>query len=141
MVKSVRVDDISELSLVPSISVYRGIQWYDYFVCVGVMYSGEYMFVMLLALSVHPHWASWKVSLATVAGLIPTVAKLTFQLARCGYTLRVTSQTSYKLFAWVHNVHQHTQNKNYWLIDNEFAIFGCLHIQSKKYKIQMLLLI
>jgi hypothetical protein len=23
------------------------------------------------------------------------VAKLTFQLARCGYTLRVTSQTSY----------------------------------------------
>ena len=38
-VKSVRVDDISELSLVPSISVYSKIYLC---VCVGVMYSGEY---------------------------------------------------------------------------------------------------
>ena len=34
-------------------------------------------------------------SIPKVAGSIPTVAKQTFQLARCGYTLRVTSQTSY----------------------------------------------
>jgi hypothetical protein len=34
-------------------------------------------------------------SIPKVAGSIPTVAKLTFQLARCGCTLRVTSQTSY----------------------------------------------
>ena len=40
------------------------------------MYSGEYD-VCDITLSVHPHWASWKVS-------FPTVAKLTFQLARCG---------------------------------------------------------
>jgi hypothetical protein len=36
-----------------------------FFVCVGVMYSGEYD-VCDVTLSVHPHWASWKVCLATV---------------------------------------------------------------------------
>jgi hypothetical protein len=75
-----------------------------YFVCVGVMYSGEYD-VCDVTLSVHPHRASWKVS-------FPTVAKLTFQLARCGLkknyfwklfvmllecALRVTSQTTFFL--------------------------------------------
>ena len=30
-----------------------------------------------------------------VAGSIPTVVRLTFQPARCGYTLRVTSKTLY----------------------------------------------
>ena len=30
-----------------------------------------------------------------VAGLIPTVVRLTFQPTRCGYTLRVTSKTIY----------------------------------------------
>jgi hypothetical protein len=34
-------------------------------------------------------------SIPKVAGSIPTVANLTFQLARCGCTLRVTAQTSY----------------------------------------------
>jgi hypothetical protein len=54
-----------------------------------------------VTLSVHPHRASWKVCLTTV-GIepttfgIPTVqVRQTFQLARCGCTLRVTSQTSY----------------------------------------------
>jgi hypothetical protein len=50
----VRVDDISELSLVPSISMYSR---YDIFVCVCVMYSGEYD-VCDITLSVHPHRAS-----------------------------------------------------------------------------------
>ena len=36
------------------------------------------------------HWPS----IPKVAGSIPTVVRQTFQLARCGYTLRVTSQTS-----------------------------------------------
>ena len=44
-VKSVRVDDISELSLVPSISVYS--------TCYS-MYSGEYD-VCVVTLSVHHH--------------------------------------------------------------------------------------
>ena len=39
------------------------------------------------------HWTS----LPKVADSIPTVVKQTFQLARCGCTLRVTSQTSYSL--------------------------------------------
>ena len=34
------------------------------------------------------HWTS-------IAGSIPTVVRLTFQLSRCGYTLRVTSKTLY----------------------------------------------
>ena len=38
----------------------------------------------------NPKWTS----IPKVEGLIHTVAKLTFQLARCGCTLRVTSQTS-----------------------------------------------
>ena len=59
-VKSVQVDDISELSLVSSISVYFKIRY------------------------IH----------AKVAGSIATVAKQTFQLARCGCTLRVTSCTN-----------------------------------------------
>jgi hypothetical protein len=36
----------------------------------------------------------WYTSIPKVAGSIPTVAKQTFQLARCGCILRVTSQTS-----------------------------------------------
>ena len=35
------------------------------------------------------HWTS----IPKVAGSIPTVVRQTFQLARCGCTLRVTSQT------------------------------------------------
>jgi hypothetical protein len=34
------------------------------------------------------------------------VARLTFQLGRCGCTLRVTSQTSYSP-AWEHNTNTH----------------------------------
>ena len=36
------------------------------------------------------HWTS----IPKVAGSIPTVVRLTFQPAWCGYTLRVTSKTS-----------------------------------------------
>ena len=35
------------------------------------------------------HWTS----ISKVAGSIPTMVKQTFQLARCGFTLRVTLQT------------------------------------------------
>ena len=52
-VKSVRVGDILELSLVSSISMYSMIL----FVCVGVMYSGEYD-VCGVTLSVHQHRTS-----------------------------------------------------------------------------------
>ena len=65
--------DISELSLVPSISVYI---------------SNRPDRVAQLA----EHWAS----IPKVVGSIPTVARpIFFKPARCGYTLRVTSQTSY----------------------------------------------
>ena len=37
------------------------------------------------------HWAS----IPKVVGSIPTVSGIFFKLARCGYTLRVTSQASY----------------------------------------------
>ena len=37
------------------------------------------------------HWAS----IPKVVGSIPTVVRHIFKLARCGYTLRVTSQASY----------------------------------------------
>ena len=67
------------------------------------MYSGEY--VCGVTLSVHPHRASWKVCLTTVGiepksiGLVFQRSRVrfhrwqTFQLARCGCTLRVTPQT------------------------------------------------
>jgi hypothetical protein len=88
VVKSVRVDDISELSLVPSISVYSMVWLF----CVCWSYVLRWI------------WCLWCYSeCASTPGKlyrfprrsIPTVAKLTFQLARCGCTLRVTSQTSY----------------------------------------------
>ena len=52
-VRSVRVCDISELSLVPSISMQSSN--HDIF-CVGVMYSGEYD-ICDVTLSVYPHRA------------------------------------------------------------------------------------
>ena len=55
-VRSVRVCDISELSLVPSISMQSSN--HDFF-CVAVMYSGEYD-VCNVTLSVYPHRASLK---------------------------------------------------------------------------------
>ena len=51
------------------------------------MYSGEYD-ACDVTLSVYPHRAS------EVVGSIPTVSGIFFKLARCGYTLRVTSQAS-----------------------------------------------
>jgi hypothetical protein len=47
--------------------------------------------MMIIFVCAVVHWTS----ILKVTGSIPTVAKLTFQLARCGCTLRVTSQTSY----------------------------------------------
>ena len=92
-----------------------------FFLCVGVMYSGEYD-VCGVTLSVYPHRANLKnmpdhggnrtydlwnwntspdrvaqlaehwASVPKVVGSIPIV--IFFKLARCGYTLRVTSQAS-----------------------------------------------
>ena len=50
------------------------------------MYSGEYD-ACDVTLSVYPHRAG--------VGSIPSVAGIFFKPARCGYTLRVTSQASY----------------------------------------------
>ena len=55
-VRSVRVCDISELSLVPSTSMQSSN--HDIF-CVGVVYSGEYD-ICDVTLSVYPHRASLK---------------------------------------------------------------------------------
>ena len=75
VVKSVRVDDISELSLVPSISVYSKI-WY---LCVLVLCTQvNMMFVMLPWVCNH-------------TGQAENRGQAHFQLARCG----VTSQTPY----------------------------------------------
>ena len=59
---SVRVCDISEQNLVPSISMYSNN--HDFF-CVGVMYSGEYD-TCDVTLSVYTHRASLKLCLTTV---------------------------------------------------------------------------
>jgi hypothetical protein len=40
------------------------------------------------------HWAVWA-SIPKVVVSIPTVVRHNFKLARCGYTLRLTSQASY----------------------------------------------
>ena len=75
------------------------------------MYSGEYD-ACDVTLSVYPHRASLKdmpdhggnrtydfgilASIPKVVGSLPTVIRHIFQAsARCGYTLRVTSQASY----------------------------------------------
>ena len=84
MVKSVRVDDISELSLVPSISVYS-MTWF--FSCALVLCTQVNMFVLLLWVCIHTGQAEkfawpWWTSIPKVAGSIPTVGKQTFQLAR-----------------------------------------------------------
>ena len=55
-VRSVRVCDISEQNLVPSISMYSND--HDFF-CVGIMYSGEYD-TCDVTLSEYPHRASLK---------------------------------------------------------------------------------
>ena len=68
--KSVRVCGISELSLVPSVP----------------------MCVLMLCTQVNQlaeHWTG----IPKIAGSIPTVVRQTVQLARCGYTHRVTSET------------------------------------------------
>ena len=57
--------------------------------CVGVMYSGEYD-ACDVTLSVYPHRASLN-NMPDHGGH----AGILFKLARCGYTLRVTSQTSF----------------------------------------------
>jgi hypothetical protein len=41
--------------------------------------------------SAWPRWGHWT-SIPKVSGSIPTVVRQTFQPARCGFTLRVTSQ-------------------------------------------------
>ena len=75
-VRSVQVCDISELSLVPSISMQSSN--HDFF-CVSVVYSGEYD-VCDVTLSVYPHRASLKnICLATV-GIEPTTFGI---LAQC----------------------------------------------------------
>ena len=74
-VRSVLVCDISELSLVPSISMQSNNHDFS---CVGVMYSGEYD-VCDVTLSVYPHQASSKICLTTV-GIEPTTFGI---LAQC----------------------------------------------------------
>ena len=52
----------------------------------NITYSNRFDLVAQLA----ERWTS----IPKVAGSIPTVVRPTFQPARCGYTLRVTSETS-----------------------------------------------
>jgi hypothetical protein len=66
------------------------------FCCVGVMYCTQVnkMLVMLLCMSVYPYRARLK----NMPGIF-------FKLARCGYTLRVTSQAStnlLRLIRWLY---------------------------------------
>ena len=79
---SVRVCDISEQNLVPSISM-LSINNHDFSVLVYCT-QVNMMLVMLLWVYIHTGQA-WKICLTTVG----------INLARCGYTLRVTSQASY----------------------------------------------
>jgi hypothetical protein len=72
---------------------------YLYFFCVGVVYSGEYD-VCDVTLSVYPHRASLKNMpghgpVNKAQDFAPPWPDIFFKLARCGYTLRVRSQTPY----------------------------------------------
>jgi hypothetical protein len=72
---------------------------YLYFFCVGVVYSGEYD-VCDVTLSVYPHRASLKNMpghgpVNKAQDFAPPWPGIFFKLARCGYTLRVRSQTPY----------------------------------------------
>ena len=64
------------------------------FFCVGVVFSGEYD-VGDVTLSVYPHQASLKNMPGHGGNRFPPWQGIFFKLAGCGYTLRVTSQTSY----------------------------------------------
>ena len=63
-VKSVRVCDISELSLLPSISVCFSL-WSWFFWCY-VFRCGMCLCLCVVTLSVYPHRASWKICLTTM---------------------------------------------------------------------------
>ena len=54
-------------------------------------YSLKWRYGLGLVAQLAEHWTS----IPKVAGSIPTVVRLTFQPARCRYTLRVTSKTLY----------------------------------------------
>ena len=56
-----------------------------------MLYQLSYEVRVDLVAQLAEHWTS----ISKVAGSIPTVIGKTFQLARCGCTVRVTSQTSY----------------------------------------------
>ena len=73
---SVRVCDISEQNLVPSVSMLSNNN-HDFF-CVGVMYSGEYD-ACDVTLSVYPHRASLK-NMPDTVGIEPTTFGI---LAQC----------------------------------------------------------
>ena len=85
-------------------------------VCVGVMYSGEYDVcdvTLECASTLGKLKRYYTLVSQRVAGSIPTVAKLTFQLARCGCTLRVTSQTSWgKCWALMEHVVKVIEDRN-----------------------------
>ena len=62
------------------------------------------------------HWTS----IPKVAGSIPTVAKKTFQFARCGCTLRVTSQTFYVFANYSSKANCYQNKKNSLIFQSEF---------------------
>ena len=67
------------------------------FVMLGLWCYSEHRKLIVYALSVHPHRASWKVCLTTVGieTVIHTVVSQILQFDRCECRLRVTSQTLY----------------------------------------------
>jgi hypothetical protein len=60
--------------------------------------GGRYSFQIIWNYSSCPMVSGKDCSIPKVVGSIPTVVRLTFKPARCGYTLRVTSKTIYILF-------------------------------------------
>ena len=77
------------------------------------------------------HWAS----IPKIAGSIPTVVRQTVQLARCGCTLRVTSQASYSPD---YITPTHTQ-KYYYCIELLFTIQVEKHFSIKSTTINVCL--
>jgi hypothetical protein len=77
-------------------SLFSSESFYDFHTAQRSNLSYQYLCVLVLCTHVNMMFVMllWT-SIPKVAGSIPTVAKhLTFQLARCGCTLRITSQTS-----------------------------------------------
>jgi hypothetical protein len=95
------------------------------------------MFVMLLWVYIHTGQA-WKICLATV-GIEPTSwfppwPGIFLKLAWCGYTLRVTSQTSLFTYKYIHAPYNNDETNNQFIIHKLLIRIGNSMVSSAIWK-------